>query len=295
MPYNNTEGDADDWGRYVALTTAASPGYFETMRAEVLEGREFEERDLDRAGEIAVVDDVVAERLYPGGQAVGKTVWVEDLRTRRRRPFEIIGVVRHIRHSSVTGVERDVIYQLSPAARNFAVVVRATGGLASVIPELRRITGALDKDVPLFDERTLSSYLGDQVAPTRFTMTLATTFAIVALLMAVVGLYSVVSYAVSRRTAELGVRMALGAGEGSIVRLIMGHGAVMVGVGMVVGLGVALGVTRAIRSLLVEVPPNDPLTFVATAALLAASALVASYIPARRAACLDPVATLRDE
>jgi putative ABC transport system permease protein len=175
------------------------------------------------------------------------------------------------------------------------VVVRATGGIAPLIPELRRITAALDKDVPLFDERTLSSYLGDQVAPTRFTMTLAGTFGIVALLMAVVGLYGVVSYTVSRRTAELGVRMALGAGERSIVRLIMGHGVAMVAVGMVVGLGVALGVTRAIRSLLVEVPANDPLTFAITAGLLAAAALVASYVPARRAARLDPVATLRDE
>jgi ABC-type antimicrobial peptide transport system permease subunit len=265
------------------------------MRAEVLEGRAFEEWDSDRADEIVVVDDIVAERLYPNSNAVGKSLWVEDVRSRERRALEIIGVVRHIRHSSVTGAEREVIYQLAPAARNLAVVVRATGGIASVTPELRRITGALDSDVPLFDERTLLSYLGDQIAPTRFTMTLAATFGIVALLMAVVGLYGVVSYMVSQRTAELGVRMALGAGEGLIVRLIMGHGAAMAGVGILVGLGVALVVTRAIRSLLVDVPANDPLTFAVTAGLLAAAALVASYLPARRAARLDPAVTLRDE
>ncbi|MEE8117382.1 MAG: ADOP family duplicated permease, partial [Gemmatimonadales bacterium] len=288
VPYANTGGESADWGRYVTLTGSVLPGYFATMRAEVLDGREFEEQDLDRAGEIAVVDDLIAENLYPGGHAVGKMVWVENAVSSERRPLEIIGVVRHIRHSSVTGVERPVIYRLAPAARNLALVVRATGGIASVIPELRRITAALDKDVPLFDERTLASYLGDQIAPTRFTMTLAATFGIVALLMAVVGLYGVVSYTVAQRTAELGVRMALGAGQGSIVRLIMGRGAVMAGVGIVMGLGVALGVTRAIRSLLVEVPANDPLTFAVMAGLLAAAALVASYVPASRAARLDP-------
>lgn len=296
LPYNDTGSDSEDWGRYVAFTATASPGYFETMQATVLEGRTFEERDLARAEQIAVVDDLVAERLYPGGGAVGRTVWVEDMRSRARRPFEIIGVVRHIRHSSVTGAERDVIYRLDPVARNLAVVIRASGGAtASVIPELRRITAALDRDVPVFDERTLASYVGDQVAPTRFTMTLAATFGIVALLMAVVGLYGVVAYTVSQRTGELGLRLALGAGEGSIVRLVMARGALMAALGITVGLIAALGVTRALRSLLVEVPAHDPLTFVVTAGLLATAALVASYVPARRAARLDPAMTLREE
>jgi len=295
VPYDNLGDESEDWGRYVAFTASASPGYFETVRAEVLDGRAFEEWDLDRANEIVVVDDLVAERLYPDGSAVGKTVWVGDVRGLERRPLEIVGVVRHIRHSSVTGLEREVIYRLAPGARNLAVVVRATGGMTAVIPDLRRITGALDRNVPLFDERTLASYLGDQVAPTRFTMTLATAFGVIAFLMAVVGLYGVVSYMVSQRTAELGVRMALGAGGGSIVRLIIGHGAIMAGVGIVVGIGVALAVTRAIRSILVEVPATDPLTFALTAGLLAASALAASYVPASRAARLDPAVTLREE
>ncbi len=295
IPYDNVGGDSEDWGRFVAFTTAVSPGYFETMRAEVLDGRAFEEWDRDRADEIAVVDDLTAERLYAAGSAVGRTVWVGDVRDRERRPLEIIGVVRHIRHSSVVGAERDVIYQLAPTARNFAVVVRASVGTASLIPELRRITGALDQNVPLFDERTLASYLGDQIAPTRFTMTLAATFALVALLMAVVGLYGVVSYAVSLRAAEMGIRMALGAGEASIIRLIVTRGAIMAGIGILLGLGVALAVSRAIRSLLVEVPANDPLTFAVTAGLLVAAALGASYVPAIRAARLDPLVTLRDE
>jgi len=261
----------------------------------MLDGRAFEEWDRDRADEIAVVDDLTAERLYPGGSAVGRTVWVGDVRDRERRPLEIIGVVRHIRHSRVVGAERDVIYQLAPTARNFAVVVRASAGTASLVPELRHITGALDQNVPLFDERTLASYLGDQIAPTRFTMTLAATFALVALLMAVVGLYGVVSYAVSLRAAEMGIRMALGAGEASIIRLIVTRSAIMAGIGILLGLGLALAGSRAIRSLLVEVPANDLLTFAVTAGLLVVAALAASYVPASRAARLDPLVTLRDE
>ncbi|HSC25942.1 MAG TPA: ABC transporter permease [Vicinamibacterales bacterium] len=295
VPYDTSASGSPGWGRNVAFTTSAFLGYFETMKAEVLEGRVFQERDLARAGEIAVVDDGVAERLYPGGLAVGRMLWVEDSRSRVRRPLEIIGVVRHIRHSHAVGAEREVIYRLVPAARNLAVVVQAAGGTDPVIAELRRISGALDPDVPLFDERTLASYVDDHVAPTRFTMTLAATFGAVSLLMATVGLYGVVSYTVSQRTPELGVRIALGAGEGSIVRLVMGRGLVMVGIGLAVGLVVAYGVARAIGGLLVEVPASDPLTFGLTAALLAASALVASYVPARRAASLDPAVTLRAE
>jgi putative ABC transport system permease protein len=295
MPYNNTGGDSDDWGRHVAFTAMASPGYLETMRAGVVEGRTFEEQDVGREDEIAVVDEQVANRLFAGGSAVGRTLWLEDMRSGARRPLEIIGVVRHIRHSSVTGPERDVIYQLARASRNLAVVVRTAGAMEAFVPELRRITGALDRDIPVFDERTLASYLGDQIAPTRFTMTLASTFGIVALLMAAVGLYGVVSYTVAQRTAEFGVRMALGAGEGTIVRLVLTHGATMALVGIGLGLLAALGVTRTIRSLLVEVPANDPLTFTVMAGVLAGAALLAAYVPARRAARLDPAVTLRNE
>jgi len=295
VPYDSLGRDFDGRARYLAFTASVLPGYFETVNAEVVEGRAFEDRDLDRAGEIAIVDEQVAARLYPDGRAVGKGLWVGDARGEARRSLEIVGIVRHIRHSRVVGPERDVIYQLAPAARTLAVVVRATGGVGSVIPELRRLTGSLDPNVPVFDERSLASYIDDQIAPTRFTMTLAAAFGLVALLMAAVGLYGVVSYTVSQRSAELGLRMALGAGRDSIVQFVLVRAATVAGVGVVAGLVVALGVTRALRGLLIGVAADDPVTFATTIGLLGAAALVAAYVPARRAARLDPAVTLRGE
>jgi ABC-type antimicrobial peptide transport system permease subunit len=149
--------------------------------------------------------------------------------------------------------------------------------------------------VPLFDARPLASYVDGQVAATRFTLALAAAFATVALLMAMLALYGVISYAVSQRTPELGLRIALGAGEGSIARLVLGHGGLMAGMGLAIGLGLALAATRTIRRLLVDVPADDPVTFAVTSGVLAGAALIASYVPARRAARLDPAATLRSE
>lgn len=297
IPYDSTGDDAPDWGRFVAFTANALPGYLETMQATVLDGRVFDERDLDRAGELVVVDDLVAARLYPGGRAVGRPIWIEDFGTNKRRPAEIIGVVSHLRHSRVTGSEREVIYRLLPTARNLAIVARAgTGaGAESAITALRRITESLDADVPTFDERPLAAYVDDQVAPTRFTMTLAAVFSVAALLMAVVGLYGVISYAIAQRTGELGLRMALGAGAGSILGLVMRRGLLLTAAGLLTGAIMSLGAARLIRGLLVEVPANDPLTFGMTALVLATAALGATYLPARRAAKLDPVTALREE
>jgi len=295
VPYDSRAGDAPDWGRFVAFTSNALPGYFEAMNAEVLEGRVFDVRDLDRAGELAVIDDVAAGQLFPDSRAVGRTIWIEDFTTGERRPVEVLGVIRHIRHSELTGPEREVIYRQNPAARNLAVVVRSRAGADVIGAELRRLTGELDPDVPIFDTQALAGYVDSRVAPTRFTMTLAASFGLVALLMAMVGLYGVIAYAVTQRTTEIGLRMALGAGEASIMRLILGQGVLLAGIGLAAGLGLALAVMGAIRGLLVAVPVSDPVTLAAASTLLVAAALAACYVPARRAARLDPALTLRGE
>jgi len=243
------------------------------------------------------VDDLAAARLYPDGGAVGRTVWLEEFGTGNRRPAEIIGVVSHIRHSRVVGEEREVIYRLQPTARNLAIVARAAPGAGrdSAVTALRRITEALDPDVPMFDERPLTAYVDEQVAPTRFTMTLAAVFGVVALLMAVVGLYGVISYAIAQRTGELGLRMALGAGADAILGLVMQRGLALAAAGLLAGAVMSLGAARTIRGLLIEVPAGDPLTLGVTALVIAIAALGAAYLPARRAAGLDPVAALREE
>jgi ABC-type antimicrobial peptide transport system permease subunit len=261
------------------------------MGAEVVDGRAFSPTDLDRADSLAVVDDQAAARLYPGGRVAGKTVWVEE--SGRRRPLEIVGVVRHLRHSIVIGSEREVIYRLAPAARTMALVVRTGSGTMSAIPDLRGAAVSLDPRIPLFDVRTLADHVADQTASARFAMTLAVTFSVIALGLATIGIYGVVSYAATQRRSEFGLRMALGASERSILRLVVQRGFCMAGAGILVGLAVAASLTRTLESLLVDVSATDPLTFSAVVAVFAVAALAASYIPARRASRLDPAVTLR--
>jgi predicted permease len=296
VPYDSVDGVAGG-GRFVAFLASAWPGYFQTIDATVLDGRTFDERDLDRASSVAVVDRRTAEQLYPAASAVGRPVWFEDYATRQRRSVEIIGVVDQIRHARLSGPEREMIYLLNPQARNLGLVVRLrqSQAAASILPELRTLTAAIDPNVPLFEARSLQSYVDDVVAPTRFTMTLAGGFGLVALLMAAVGLYGVVSYGVSQRSAEFGLRMALGASAPAIFRLVMSQGLGMAAVGVGAGLVGAIAAAATVRRLLTDVSPGDPATFTATTVVLAAVVLAASYLPARRAARLDPARTLRGE
>lgn len=294
IPYNNLGGEAADWGRYVASTAYASPGYFEVMGAEVLDGRTFQESDLDRT-DIAVIDDIAAARVFPDGRAVGRQVWVQNLGQDTRRPLEVIGVVRHLRHSNVTGDEREVLYRPANALRSMAIVVQTAGDPLAVITSLQELAGSLDRDIPMFEVRTLASYIADRNATTRFTMTLASVFGLVALLMAAIGLYGVVAFAVEQRTSEIGLRMALGATPPRIIRQVLTEGGVMAGIGMAIGLVAALAVSRTIEGLLVGVPARDPATFMLVSAALLVAALLAAWMPARRASRLDPLVTLREE
>ncbi|MCZ6916716.1 MAG: ABC transporter permease, partial [Gemmatimonadetes bacterium] len=296
VPYADNGGESADWGRYVASVSSASPGYFETMGSRLLDGRLFTETDVTNSEDIVIVDDIVAQRLFPGENAVGRVLWMQNRSgDETKQAFEIVGVVGHIRHQRVVGPDREMLY--FPTTRNtqMALVVRTTGDPLMAVGGLRRMATVLDPDIPLFDARTLEGYIGDEIAPTRFTMTLASAFALVALALASVGLYAVISYSVAQRTAELGLRIALGAHHTSILRLVLRHGVTVAAAGIGIGLVASIAVTRAIRSLLVGVTPNDPVTFVGVSLLLAAVALLASYVPARRAARVDPLLALRSE
>ncbi len=298
-PYGPTGGESEDWGRYVAVVATASPGYFEAIGATLIDGggRTFEVADLDRDNAIAIVDEVMARRLYPGESAVGRTVWIQPLGSDEKLAREIVGVIKHIRHNTLAGPEREVLYELATSTRRMVLVVRTGSNPVAALPELRQIAASLDPNMPLFDARTLGEYVRDEIAPTRFTMTLASAFAVVALVMAAVGLYGVISYSVTQRASELGVRVALGAHDGAILRLVLRQGATMAGLGIAIGLIASFGLTRIIRSLLVGggVAPTDAPTLVGVSLLLAGVTMVASYFPARRAARLDPVVALRKE
>jgi putative ABC transport system permease protein len=294
VPYAADGGTSNDWGRYVTTVSSASPGYFDAMGARLLDGRTFTETDLTTGADIAVVDDIVAQRLFPGENAVGRTLWLQPAGD-EKVPLEIVGVVGHIRHQSVIGIERETIFRptAGSARMRMALVVRTDGDPLVALGGLRQIASTLDPNIPLYDVRTFDEYLGNEIAPTRFTMTLASAFAFVALVLASVGLYGVISYSVAQRASELGVRMALGAQHGTILRLVLRHGVFLAATGIGIGLFASLMLTRVLRSLLFGVTPTDPLTFVGVSLLLTAVALLASYAPARRAARLDPVTALR--
>jgi putative ABC transport system permease protein len=239
-----------------------------------------------------VVDEQLARAAFPGQSAVGKRIWSRTGGP-DNTPFEIIGVVRHQRHTTLVTDEREALYFPAPIM-NGKWVVRSSRGLTGLLPQVRAAIAEVDPAVPIADVYPMDFYLDRAMAPTRFALVMLAIFAAIAALLACVGLYGVLASAVRQRTAEIGVRMAFGAPSNSIFKLVIGQGLRLSGVGVVLGAGGALLLTGVIRSMLVGVKPTDPVTFILIGGLFVSVAVLASWIPARRAAALDPNVTLRD-
>jgi putative ABC transport system permease protein len=210
----------------------------------------------------------------------------------------IVGVVSDLRVSKLDAdpePEVYVPYRNAPYLRDFDVVIRTVGNPAAVATDLRKLISNIDPAQPVYDMRTLDRTLADSIAPRRLNMLLLGIFAVVALILASVGIYGVIAYAVTQRTQEIGVRMALGAREGEVVRMVVRQGMLVATAGVVVGLAAAVALTRLMGGLLYEVKPTDPETLAVVCAALAGAALLACWIPARRAAQVDPVVALRYE
>ena len=293
IPYSSTGGTSSDVGRFLTTTTLVSPGFFETMGAQLVDGRTFIEEDLTGSTALVVVDDIVAQNAFPGQSAVGQTLWLAPEGRAEKLPLEIIGVVSHVRHQQVVGPERETIFRPTDAAFRMAMVVRTSADPRAVLGGIRQVASRIDPNVPTFDGRTFNEYIAKELAPTRFTMTLASFFAMAALVLAAVGLYAVTSYSVAQRKSELGVRVALGAHRGAIMRMVLGHSLAMTLLGIGIGLALSFALTRVIQGLLSGVTPTDPLTLIGVSLLLATVSMVASYLPARRAARVDPLTALR--
>jgi putative ABC transport system permease protein len=302
--YGTSDATQEEWDQTKADYKAVMPGYFEAMGAQIVAGRFLSPAD-NQAGarRVVVIDEKLAQRAWPDEDPVGKqldvAVFVFDesgLRT-DRVPAEVVGVVGNIRAESLTDDGREVVYfphrwfSFLP----LSMTVRTAGNPLALAPLIRREIEILDPDVPMADIRLMDDYIAEAVAQTRFTLTLISVFAAMALVLASIGLYGVISYSVRQRTREIGVRIAFGADEKNIVRLVVGRGMALGLAGVGVGIVAAFVSTRMVSSLLYGVSALDPITFLGIPLLLVGVTVVASYVPARRAMRVNPVEALRDE
>jgi putative ABC transport system permease protein len=295
------------WGTEVAVTDPSKfqqanvhivlPGYFKVMRTRFIEGRDFTEADNNPNAVLAIVDRNFAAKAFPGQSAVGKRLYV---RVRSNDPewFEIIGVVDRERHETLAADSREAMFLTDGLFGHGAVsrwVVRTNGEPNALVPAVRAAIREVDRQMPVAEVQPMTAFVDRAMAATRFALALIATFAAIAVVLAAVGLYGVLSTVVRQRTAEIGVRMAFGANTSSIFQLVIGHGLRLSAIGIALGAVGALALTRGMKTMLVGVRPTDPLTFVAIGVLFMAIAAVSSWIPARRAAGLDPNVALREE
>jgi putative ABC transport system permease protein len=275
----------------------ATSGYFTALGMSVVRGRAFTPDDREGAPHVLVVNREFAKRFFPNGDPIGEHVglgWVVDS---VRQGGQIVGIVADTKQTGLDQETPPLIYvpfAQSPVA-NLRWSVRTAVPPATVTAAVRAAVRATDRELPIFDVQTLDEYVSASVGPQRFYTLLISLFAGVALALAAVGLYGVIAYAVSQRTHELGVRVALGATGQSIARMVVGQGINMTVAGVVIGLTAAFAVTRVLSSLLFGVSAADPLTFGGVALLLVAVAAAASYLPARRAARVDPLVAMRGD
>lgn len=276
------------------LHAAVWPRYFETMSIPLLEGRDFTMQEDKEETRPVIVNESFARRFFPGQSAIGKRLSLGG----PDRPFwEIVSVARDSKYFSLGEDPRPFVY--FPMARNTegsaALVVRATGDPQRLIGAIRHEVRQLDANLPIFDAKTMSEHMRLSLFPLRAGASVAGSFALLSLLLAGLGIYGVMSYAVSQRTRELGIRMALGARSSDLLRLVIRQGIVLALVGLALGLAGALALMRLMTSVLVAVSATDAVTFVGVTLLLALVVLLACFLPARRATRVDPMAALRYE
>jgi putative ABC transport system permease protein len=271
---------------------SATPGYFDAMGIVLLRGRAFDARDVEGRSGVAIVSEAMARRFWPGGDAIGARIVYQ------KAPRTIVGIVADVKHF---GLDRDAPFELytphaqQPSYHSMIVAVRTMLDAESVMPSIRRELSALDRDVPISDIRTMTQMVALSTTEPRFRTTLVGAFAALAVVLAVVGVAGVIAYAVGRRRQEIGVRVALGATAARITGMMLAEGLQPTVIGVAAGSAGALALMRVLSGLLFEVRALDPVVFLASAATLVAAAALATYIPARRAATIDPAIALRAE
>src|SRR5829696_443278 len=287
----------------VGIRYTVSPGYFETMEIALTRGRVFTVQDTRDTPLVAVIDEALAQQHFQSDDPIGKRI---SQSSSGSPSYEIVGVVRHVEQYNLDGqasrppqfylnFNQLPLDRLPTQVRRINLLTRTDVEPSSLVSAVREQIAALNKDQAVFNVRTMEEIVGQSIAPRRFSMVLLGVFAIVALALASIGIYGMMSYAVAQRTREIGLRMTLGAQSGNVLRLVIGHGMKLALAGVGLGLVASLALTRTMKNLLFGVSATDPLTFTGIALLLALVALLACWVPARRAAKVDPMVALRYE
>jgi putative ABC transport system permease protein len=274
-----------------------TPGYFATLDIPLLHGRDFTDQDRWSAPAVVVVNQTLARRFWPNESAVGRRLTLDDNPDEPSDWMTVVGVVGDSRHRSLVDAIMPQIYapESQVGLEEMALVVRTPLDPASLAPAIRGLVGSLDPEVPVADIRQLTAIRDASLSTDRFRTLLFGAFGLLALGLAVLGVFGVISYGVVQRTREIGIRVALGARRAEILRLVIGEGLVTVAGGIAAGLIAGAGVSRVLVALLYEMKPWDPATFIAIAVVIAGAALGACVLPARRALRVDPAVALRSE
>jgi putative ABC transport system permease protein len=272
----------------------ASPKYFETLGIPLLRGRTFNDQDTETSPQVAIVDQAFVDRYFPAENPLGHRI---DIGNGGTGVNEIVGVVGSVHHEGLDANPRPTMYvpYRQDIFSSMWIMARTGGDPVGLARSVRQVMREIDPALPAFGMGPLADAVTESVAPRRFSMLLLTIFAGIAVFLAAVGLYGVVAYTVTQRTQEIGVRMAIGARPADVLRMVVGDGLRLATIGVVLGIAVALGLARVIKSMLFDVTPFDAASYGATAMVLLAVAALACYLPARRAMRVDPLVALRQE
>jgi putative ABC transport system permease protein len=277
-----------------AAYLVTTPDYFRALKIPLVTGRAFDDRDTEANPKVIIVNEAMARQLWPGENPIGKriTIWRDE-----KFPREIIGVVGETKPSldAEPSPQMYVPFAQDSSWSGMSLVIRTTNDPANTASAARNEIRLLDKGIPIFNVKTMNDVLGTSIASQRMSMLLLSAFAAMALLLAMIGIYGVTAYYVTQRTQEIGIRMALGAQTSDVMKLVFGNGMALALIGVVVGLAGAFALTRLMATLLFAVKPTDVVTFAIVSVCLLVTALIACYLPARRATKVDPLVALRYE